>query len=75
MFISDYPTHCPFIDVGTKTRVGGVEGAVTDCAHITPERFRELTRRMCVGVANKSVPVVRERLARLALDGIELLED
>lgn len=152
MNINDYLTHCPFIDVGTKTQIGGVEfaahtygilrrdcetgqvfislkfsvytpnctgnngelyargniyyayepgkgitaepvlsgtwsdggfvcyaegveGVVTDCAHITPERFRELTRRMCVGVANKSVPVVRERLARLALDGIDLLED
>lgn len=152
MIINDYLTHCPFIDVGTKTRIGGVEfdartygilrrdcetgrvfislkfsvytpncagnngelyargniyysyepgkgitaepvlsgtwsdggfvcyaegveSVVTDCAHITPERFQELTRRMCVGVANKSVPVVRERLARLALDGIDLLED
>lgn len=152
MSINDYLTHCPFIDVGTKTRIGGVEfaahtygilrrdcetgrvfislkfsvytpncmgdrgelyargniyyayepgkgitaepvlsgtwsdggfvcyaegveGVVTDYAHITPERFRELTRRMCVGVANKSVPVVRERLARLALDGVDLLED
>lgn len=152
MLINDYLSHCPFIDVGTKTRIGGVEfaahtygilrrecetgrafislkfsvytpnctgdlgelyargniyysyepgkgltaepvlsgtwsdggfvcyaegveGVVTDCAHITPERFRELTRRMCVGVANKSVPVVRERLARLALGGIDLLED
>lgn len=152
MSINDYLTHCPFIDVGTKTRIEGVEfaahtygilrrdcetgrvfislkfsvytpncmgdrgelyargniyyayepgkgitaepvlsgtwsdggfvcyaegveGVVTDYAHITPERFRELTRRMCVGVANKSVPVVRERLARLALDGVDLLED
>ena len=27
MLINDYLTHCPFIDVGTKTRIGGVEFA------------------------------------------------